>query len=952
ANSDSPSRRSKAADIYGLGTTLYCLLTGHAAFERREGESLFAQFVRIASEPVPDLRPRGVPAPLCTALESAMAQDPADRPATARELGERLRNIQFSSGLAVDSMALPAEIGTPVPVPQTITPRTGPAPTPSTRFRPPSAPRQPVPRTRLLDRLRADHTRRLVLIHGPAGFGKSTLAVEWLNAVAADGVRVAWLTVDEDDDNVVWFLSHVVEAIRYAHPAVAGQLERLLEEHASDAARQVMTGLIDEIHHGGEPVALVIDDWHRVTSPASIAAMEFLLDHGCHHLRLIVTSRNRTGLPLGRMRVRDELVEIDESALRFDDRETAAFLADSGGLSLADAEVARLRESTEGWAAALQLASMSLRGRADPGAYIDQISGRHYAIGEYLLENVVDTLEPELLEFVMRTSVPERVNADLAEALTGVSNGQDLLEQVRQRDLFLRSIDDDLRWFRYHTLFAGFLRDRLIRLHPGLLEQLHLTAARWFTDHDMLSEAVDHVLAAGEPRHACDLVAEHAEQLMERSRTATLLGLAAKLPAALTASNPGLLLALAWANLAVQRPAAAVADLERAETAVRRGGSRELESGSRELEFEIELARAALSLVTDQPVVFAPELARGRDSARPFLAHALAVVAMVSALYRFDFAEVHRWHRWIEPFRDRARGPFGPVYCDCIAGSAAYEQLDIAAAETRFRTALIQALRTGGQSQATRLASALLGELLYEKGQFIEAEELLADGPGPEGGAVEFLVAGYGTGARLAAVRGDLDTMHQRLDEGAKVAANLVLPRLAARILNERLRLGLPIAEIDRRDLEQLAPYTAQPDAPAAMTAELSHDSAIRLLLLEQTPDAAERACRQAQHLVEVIATQHRPRALLNAELLYGSCLSTTGRTTEAATLLAPALMRCAEQGLVRLVVDAGRQLRPVLETVYGATTSDQHRFRGFLRQVLTEFEYVPPRRSTPPGEV
>ncbi|MFE3195764.1 protein kinase [Nocardia sp. NPDC059240] len=940
-----------AADIYSLGATLFCLLTGHAAFERRAGESMVAQFVRITSEPVPDLRDSEVPALLCAALEAAMAHDPAERPGTAREFGDRLRNIEFVTGLAVDSMALPAAdtpvaVAPPVPVlASALAPAM--AASPSSRYRPPSTTRQPVQRRRLLDRLAAGPVRRLVLIHGPAGFGKSTLASEWVNMLAAQGVRVAWLSVDDDDDHVVWFLSHVVAAIRNAHPAITADLERLLEEHASDAARRVLTTLIDEIHRAGEPVALVIDDWHRVTSAATIAAMEYLLDHGCHHLRLIVTSRNRTGLPLGRMRVRDDLDEIDETALRFDDAETAEFLADTSGLTLAAAEVERLRASTEGWAAALQLASMSLRDRDDPGAYIDQISGRHYAIGEYLMENVVDTLEPELLEFVMRTSVAERLNGDLAEALTGVSHGQDMLEQVRQRDLFLRSIDDDLRWFRYHTLFAEFLRDRLIRLHPGLLEELHLTAADWFAGHDMLTEAVDHLLAAGEPRRAVDLVVEQGERLMEQSRMGTLLGLAAKLPGSLSDSNSRLQVQIAWANVAMQRPTAAATALARAETALaapHRDGTTAAEDAAA-VELEVRLVGTALGFATDQTMVLAPDLVAVRDSVRPFMAHGLAVGAMISALYRFDFDEVHRWHRWIEPFRDRVRGPFGAIYCDCIDGSAGYEQLDIGRAETRFRTALGGALQTGGQSQATRLASALLGELLYEKGQFIEAEELLAGGMGVEGGAVEFLMAGYGVGARLAAVRGDLDTMHERLDEGTKLATNLHLPRLAARIVNERIRLGLPIADTDRRDLENLEPYRAHPDAPSAVAAELDQDSAIRLLLLAGTETAAAQACSRAERLVEIVGTQPRPRALLNAELLYGCCLSASGRVAEAVTILEPTLTRCAGQGLVRLVVDTGRQLHPVIETLYGATTSNQHLVRVFLRQVLTEFEGVLPAK-------
>ncbi|WP_406271448.1 protein kinase [Nocardia sp. NBC_00881] len=937
-----------AADIYSLGATLFCLLTGHAAFERRRGESVVAQFVRVTTEPVPDLRRGGVPALLCVAVESAMAGDPAQRPATAREFGDRLRNIEFSSGVAVNSMVLAAsdvtggcEIGVePAPTPAPPLSVQTALVTPSTRYRPPEPSRQPVARRRLLDILRRGRSQRLVLIHGPAGFGKSTLAAQWIDSLACDGVRVAWLSVDLDDNNVVWFLSHVIEAIRRAHPAVATDLAQILEERSSDAAQHVMATLIDEIHHRGEAVALVVDDWHRVSSPVTVAAMEFLLDRGCHHLQMIVTSRSRKGLPLSRMLVRDELVEIDAAGLRFDDVETAAFVAGVNDLSLAAEEIAHLRASTEGWAAAVQLASLSLRGREDPGAYLSQISGRHYAIGEYLMENVIDTLEPGMLEFVMRTSVPERICGGLAEALAGVTGGQVLLEEVRARDLFLRALDDELRWFRYHALFADFLRRRLIQQYPGLLEELHSTACEWFADHAMVTEAVDHALAANAPDRAMELVDAHAEALLEDSRMATLLGLVAKLPDSLTAQNPKLQVKIAWANIALQRLDVATTVLDRADAALAEAPADDDQSN--ETRIESALARTCAALVVDQPVRV-PEsvLVRAREPLRPYMAQAVAMMAMGTALHRFEFDEVYRWHRWFEPYRNRGRGPFAVMYCDCIAGVAASEQLGLASAESYFRTALSLALQTGRQSYSTRLASALLGELLYEKGQFIEAEELLDIGLAVEGGGVEFLLAAYGTGARLAGVRGDLDTARQRLDEGAAIAAIAPIPRLAARMVNERIRLGLPIADTDRRDLEQLAPYTRQPNAASAITAELAHDSAIRLLLAERTSVAAELACRRAEQLVREIAGQNRPRALLHAELLRGCCLSATGHTRRAAELLAPVLSRCAEQRLLRVVVDTGHQLQPVIETCYNTTKSDTP-LRHFLRQIMAEFEQVP----------
>lgn len=916
-----------ASDVYSLGATLFCALTGHAAFERRSGEKVIAQFLRITSQPIPDLREHGLPADVAAVIERAMAHDPAARPAGAAAFGDELREIQRASGLAVDEMARPVDLGverrTSPLAPSGARRDTGATarrdtgvtpspPTPTTKYRPPVPTRSLVVRNRLLDALRAGGRRRLVLIHAPSGFGKSTLAAQWRAELSRERepVGVGWLTVDDDDNNVVWFLTHLLESIRQVRPALAASLGQVLDEHGDDAARYVLTALIDEIHHQDDRLVVVIDDWHRVSDAQTIAALGFLLERGCHHLQVVVTSWSRSRLPVSKLRLCDEIVEICSDALRFDVDEARALLNQVDGLQLSDGDVRALTTSTDGWVAALQLAALSLRGGADAGSLVSRISGASEMIGDFLAENVLESLEPDLLEFLLATSITERTCGGLASALAAVPRGQAMLENIEQRGLFLQRIDKSPSWFRYHHLFAEFLRHRLERDHPDRVGQLHRVASDWFAEHSHLNEAVDHALASGDAALAVDLVEQDETNLLEQSKMTTLLGIVKKLPPRLVVSRARLQLTLAWTNVLLQRLAPAAAALKSFETALDHAA---LSDAMRaDLRVEADVLRAVGEVFGDRVEavdrLVAEALARP-DSFHPRVGGVAGSLAAFAAVHRFEFDAANRLLAWAQPYQEMM-GPFAGVYAHCFGGIAARYTLDIPAALKNFREAYEMGLTVGQHSYAARLASALLGELLYQTGELTEASRLLDEGYQleSEGAGVDIMIARYVTGARVKAMQGDRGGAIDRLSDGMTAAERLRLPRLAAAVTNARIRLGveIPPEVATRLRATRAIGDTPRVDGIATITAELDEDSGIRLLSASDSADDQEQACRRAADLLAGIDVARRPWAALGAQLLLIETLRAAGRTADADALLSGAVARCRECGLSGLLADAG----------------------------------------------
>jgi LuxR family transcriptional regulator, maltose regulon positive regulatory protein len=404
----------------------------------------------------------------------------------------------------------------------------------------------PGPRPRFVarPRLTGKLAPGLVLVCAPAGFGKTTLLADWLRS---GGQPVAWLSLDAGDNDPARFWRHVVAALDRAQPGI-GERVAPLPGAPPSSSEGLVTALINELtaRLGENEIVLVLDDYHLVDAGQVHASLAFLLEHLPPGLYLALTSRSDPPLPLARLRARGQLTELRTDDLRFTAEEAAALLRESAGLALPGAAVAALVARTEGWAAGLQLAALSLRGRSDIAEFVAAFSGSHRYVLDYLTGEVLDGQSEQVREFLLETSVLERLSGGLCDAVTHRDDRQAMLEHVEQAGLFLMPLDEVRDWWRYHRLFADLLRARVQQQRPGRVAVLHRAAAAWYSERGLADDAVRHALAAGDTVWAARLIEQYFDAtLYLRSEGETAQRWLAALPAELVESRPRLLLAQA-----------------------------------------------------------------------------------------------------------------------------------------------------------------------------------------------------------------------------------------------------------------------------------------------------------------------------------------------------------------------------------------------------------------------
>ncbi len=777
-----------------------------------------------------------------------------------------------------------------------------------------------VARPRLTERLDEALGRGLVLVCAPAGYGKTALLAGWAEHCERP---VAWLSLDAGDNDPARFWRHAVAALDRVCPGVGERVGPLLGPPSPPSFEGLVTALINELaaRPGTGEVPLVLDDYHLVGSQPVHASLGFLLEHLPPGLHPVLASRADPPLALARLRARGQLTELRDAELRFTAGEAADVLREISGAELPGAMVTALAARTEGWAAGLQLAALSLRGQANVAEFVAAFTGSHRYVLDYLAEEVLEQQSGQVRDFLLETSVLDRLSGPLCDAVTGRAGSQALLEQVERAGLFLVPLDEVRGWWRYHHLFADLLRVRLQQEQPGQSEHRHCNAAAWYEKHGLAEDAIRHAVAAGEMLWAARLIEQDFDAAYNlRGEGETIQRWLSALPADLVRSRPRLLLAQAQ----LRGTSGHLADLEQLVDAAERVSA----SGSGE-PFE-PTAGPAASLLVNVPAHIALErayLAQLRGDAEgtaAFSSRALAESRAGESLLTCTVQGFLAVAEWLRGRLAEANG----VFTSGVAGWRAagllthaawggYSLAQVQCGQGRLDAAIrtcrqaLEAAETAGRRArpAAGLAYVGLGGVAYQRNELDIALRHVTEGI-PLCRQFVYtppLAFGLATLAWIRQATGDPAGALAAIGEAAQAAP------VPAGPLNpvpaQRARLLLAQGDVDGAARWTKENGLGAEDDPR-YASEPEHLVLARVLLAQGRPG---QALALLDRLYAAAVTQDRTGNVIEAGALRALALAAMGQDEGAVTGLAGALTLACPQGYVRVFADEGPPMAALL---------------------------------------
>lgn len=775
----------------------------------------------------------------------------------------------------------------------------------TSKLNPPTLHTSQISRDALLERIAGDDAR-VVLCQAPAGFGKSTLMAQCLERFQAAGVVTAWLTLDDADNDLRRFLACIETAIANL---VEADMDELAASHDGKSAGDTALDLVARLASETASFALFLDDLERLHDPAVLGLMREIIDHLPPNCRLVIGSRSLPDLSLARLRARGRLLEIDAEGMRFSREETDRFLNRRRRLALPADSLASLHAKTEGWVAALWLASLALDKHPAPAEFIAGFSGENRAVADYLAEDVLAQQPERVRRFLLRTSVLRYLNVPLCNALMPDTDSDALLTLLDEANVFLVPIEGKERLYRYHSLFADFLRHRLQQLLPDEVPRLHRAASAWFEADHRPVPAIDHALEGGDFERALAMMNRHAEDLLAQGRMRLLERWFRALPEERLERHPMLQAIQVWALCFTRSPREAMDLLRRSRL--------EQSSDPRIRHHALALRPLILGIMDEHEQVYeiGREVLRQRPNSEPFADTTLVNVMAYTQSIMGQREEARRLLDGARDVQGVYESAFNAMYSESVEGVIDLQEGRQRQAAARFRLAVKLSRSSGSFSFNSANSNAWAGVLhaaaVYEANDLPRAARLLnMYAPlARDIGLADHLILADAMLSRIAFLEGDVDKAFQILTALEMAGHQRQLPRLvgSARLLRAHLLL---LQGDDRGNLAELKraddPAIWDRVKPLRLLANDLDYAAIGWWRRDSLIGDPVKAALELDGAITEAVAQTRLRRALKLRVLRAVALQRQGSLREALDELETVVRTGCREGYQRLILDEG----------------------------------------------
>lgn len=782
-----------------------------------------------------------------------------------------------------------------------------------------------VARPHLYQKLDDGQKTKLILISAPAGYGKTTLVTDWLSREGfSQNVLHCWLSLDEDDNDIYTFFSYLAAAVKPFLESFS-ELQNMLKSPSTLACKELVKAFLNDVDSIPEPLILVLDDYHVIESRDIDLAMDFLLKHIPTKVTLVLTSRTDPGFPIGKLRARGELTEVRVNELRFSEAETQEYFQESAKKSLSIQQVLALGERTEGWVAGLQLAALSMQGQGDIDVFLDRFTGSNRFVMDYLTDEVLAKVPPDVHSFLLKTSILNRLHVSLCSAVMEdekhfehnvLQRVQRTLHYLESTNLFLISLDERGEWYRYHHLFAELLQQRLLFEYIEEVEILHQRACRWFEEHNLISEALYHAHRLSGYGRATELIATHTRGRMERGLFNVVISWINNLPDTVIRKHPLLAIGKAWESLFLVQSLGfqqIESYLNSAEDALLQ---RDYGLESDNIRSEILTIRAYLTTLKGEPqrAVTLCREALNSQTADNLFAHTMLLFALGRALHGNEEIQgaIDAYTNGLH-FSQQT----GNLY---LSMNAVYQLYELRMERGRLQEA-IRCLRhlekRYGQKEdipSTSLLFAALSRVHYEQNHLQQAWELSEKALAAGAGERIASLLGHICQAQIQLARGQYEATKESIQKAEEAIQMRPHPEGITHLAKVRV-----MAALAKHDWSELKLWkqerTLQSAAFSIYTEGRMELVLARLQLAEHRQNTSVVSLEDTLHLLKQNekGAAEREGRLMEAQMLQALAYDLQGNSNQAFACLNMALVLAETEGFVRMFVDEGAPMASLL---------------------------------------